>query len=224
MTTLAEMYITLMPVMLAGILNMAWCKLPLAKFLAKPIDAGLTLWDGKRLFGDNKTWKGFLGMMALGCLGSLLWGWICTRSIYLLEHNYLYRSHEAGYVVYDALVGSWLGLAYAFAELPNSAVKRRFDIAPGKRLREPGDVAEGQSGPPAEGQSGDPPANFGRVVLSILFSILDQADSVIGMVLALALLYPMGVVFILLYICVGTVTHMILNLLLYAARLRQNPL
>ena len=57
MDKLAEMYITLLPVILAGIMNMVWCKTSLLKALKKPMDMGKCLSDGKRIFGDNKTWK-----------------------------------------------------------------------------------------------------------------------------------------------------------------------
>ena len=64
MHSILALYITLMPVILAGILNMIFCKSSLLEAAYRPMDAGLILKDGKRLFGANKTWKGFFGMIA----------------------------------------------------------------------------------------------------------------------------------------------------------------
>jgi len=36
----AEMYLTLLPVIIAGSFNMIWCKLPFLKALQKPMDGG----------------------------------------------------------------------------------------------------------------------------------------------------------------------------------------
>ena len=63
MRSILALYVTLMPVILAGILNMIFCKSSLLEAVYRPMDAGLMLKDGKRLFGDNKTWKGFFGMI-----------------------------------------------------------------------------------------------------------------------------------------------------------------
>jgi len=43
---------------------MIFCKSSLLEAAYRPMDAGLILKDGKRLFGANKTWKGFFGMIA----------------------------------------------------------------------------------------------------------------------------------------------------------------
>ena len=194
-TVLVEMYITLLPIIVAGCLNMIWCRLPWPPRLRKPIDSGKNWGDGHRLLGDNKTWLGFLGMMLLGMICMIVWGSISTGSIYLTEHNYFYR-YFANSLPYNTIVGLATGFAYALFELPNSFMKRRLRIEPGKRAK-------------------------GR--LSVLFVILDQADSVFGVTFVVALLCPMGLLFGLLYICVGTVTHILFNMLLFALHLRDNP-
>ena len=68
--TILEMYISMMPVILAGVLNMIWCKSDLARCLKIPMDRNIILRDGKRLFGDNKTWKGFFGMIVSGIIAT----------------------------------------------------------------------------------------------------------------------------------------------------------
>ena len=60
---IAVIYATLMSVILAGVLNMVFVKFRCCQKLNRPMDGGICLSDGKRLFGDNKTWKGFFGMI-----------------------------------------------------------------------------------------------------------------------------------------------------------------
>jgi len=138
--TLGEIYVTLAPPILAGILNMAWVKTPWLRRLARPIDGGLTLPDGQRVFGDNKTWKGLLGMVVLGALAGLLLG-LLERGTAAEGLNLFYREH-ADTNAWSTLVGALLGLGYTLAELPNSFVKRRLGISPG---RPPEGAAKGRS-------------------------------------------------------------------------------
>ncbi|MDR2895473.1 MAG: CDP-archaeol synthase [Propionibacteriaceae bacterium] len=196
MTWLAEMYVTLLPGMLAGILNMAWCTLPVARWLAKPIDAGRTLKDGQRLFGDHKTWKGLIGMTLLGALTTVLWGWLCDLIPAMGRHNLFYE-HLANQVWTNIGLGLAIGLAYALCELPNSFWKRRRGIRPGQRT--------------------------GRLE-GLAFAGLDQVDSIIGMVLVVACFHPMTLGYFLAYVAVGGLTHVVVNLLLFAAHLRKAPL
>lgn len=194
MTIIAEMYISLLPVIVAGALNMVWCKLHLVKFLEKPIDNNKLLKDGKRLFGENKTWTGLTGMVLLGILCTVVWGLICAGSPYLSAHNYMYINY-GNTVLYNVFMGILLGLGYALFELPNSFIKRRMNIAPGKSNK-----------------------NL-RGVLTIFF---DQADSVIGCTLVLCLVYRMSILLFIGFVFLGALTHIIINILLYFAKLRKN--
>ena len=109
MRSILALYITLMPVILAGVLNMIFCKSSLLEAAYRPMDGGLILKDGKRLFGANKTWKGFLGMLVWGALAQILWG-LLLKSLPSLEK---------------------LHLVYAFYE--NTVLfKRRLEIREGK--------------------------------------------------------------------------------------------
>ncbi|MCL2089644.1 MAG: CDP-archaeol synthase [Micrococcales bacterium] len=195
MTWLAEMYATLAPGIFAGVLNMVWCTLPVAAPLSRPIDGGRT-WRGRRLLGDNKTWKGLAGMVVLGMVCTVVWGWVCDALPRLEPLTYFYRSHD-NTLAYNVVVGLAIGAAYALFELPNSFLKRRRGVAPGR-------------GPGSGWGAG--------------FVVLDQIDSVVGMVLVVACVYPMSLGFFGLYVLVGGVTHVALNLALFAARLRRNPL
>lgn len=192
---LAEIYVSLMPAILAAVLNMAWVKTPLLCGWARPIDGGRTWRDGRRLLGDNKTWKGLAGMLALGAACGLVWGSI-TAAGPMAPYNLFHAGH-APTPGWNAFTGAALGLAYGLFELPNSFLKRRVGIVPGK--------------------------THGGA-WTVVFVVLDQIDSVIGCALVFALLAPVGVATFLAIVVVGGLTHFALNLVLFAARLRDNPL
>lgn len=195
MDKLAEMYITLLPVILAGIMNMVWCKIKLCNCLKKPIDLGRNFKDGRRIFGDNKTFKGFVGMVIFGVIFTVLWGLVCSDGSYAASHNYFYRNFD-NTLLYNVLVGALSGLAYALFELPNSFLKRRLGITPGKN-----DISGAKR---------------------VFFVFLDQADSIFGCVLVVCIFCPMPIWFYFVYVLVGAVTHIILNMLLYFCHLRKN--
>ena len=65
MKTIGMMYLTLASPIIAGILNMVWCKLNLFNIPNVPMDMNNNFIDGKRIFGNNKTWKGFFGYIVL---------------------------------------------------------------------------------------------------------------------------------------------------------------
>ncbi len=191
--TILMMYVTLFPAILSGIFNMIWCKTGILKPLKKPMDFGKCLSDGKRIFGDNKTWKGFLGYLFLNVIFSTLWGFACGAGGF--EHlNFFYVNHENA-MGFNLLTGALLGLGYALFELPNSFLKRRLDVEPGKSI-----------------------SGFWKG----FFVFLDQADSVFGCALVVWFFYDLGLWKYLLYVVVGAATHLLLNMLLYFMHLRKN--
>lgn len=196
MQTILTMYLTLMSVILAGVTNMVFCKYPVLESLNQPMDAG-RYWsrDQKRLLGANKTWKGFLGMIAFGTVFQILWGLLSTISPTLETHNYIYQFNP-NTIGLNATVGFSLGLAYVLFELPNSFVKRRLDIQPGKQ---------------ANNQ------------LRWLFIINDQIDSLLGCTLVLAAFIPMTFSRYLAFILLGGISHLAINQLLFKLNLRRNP-
>lgn len=192
--TIVKMYVTLLPAIIAGILVMIWCKTGIMKPAMKPMDMGKNFRDGKRIFGDNKTWKGFIGYLIFDTISTVIWGIVCHSSG--IDHlNYFYINHENTFL-FNLMVGFLLGLGYALFELPNSFLKRRLDITPGKTI------------------SG---------AWRIFFIFLDQADSIFGCALVVWLFYDLGIGLYLLYVLVGALTHIIMNVLLYLCRLRKNP-
>ena len=172
---------------------MICCKLPILKKFQVPIDFKKNFIDGKRIFGDNKTWKGLIGYLILNTITTVLWGLICDLTN--INHlNYFYINNE-NLILFNILIGLLLGLGYSLFELPNSFIKRRLDIKPGKTISE-----------------------FKKV----LFIFLDQADSVFGCCLVVWLFFNLGIKLYLIYVLVGALTHIIFNMLLYFLKLRKN--
>lgn len=190
---IAEMYVTLGPVILAGIFNMIFCKLKVLKFMQVPMDGGRVLSDGNRVLGDNKTWKGFLGYLIFGTVFTVIWGF-AIRNTSLNSLDFFYMNNE-NTLTFNLIVGVLLGFAYALFELPNSFIKRRLGITPGK---------------PATG------------LKKAIFVFVDQADSIFGCALVVWLFYDLGILRYLGFVVVGAVTHIIFNMLLYFAHLRKN--
>lgn len=188
-----NIYITMMPLIFAGIFNMIFTKTNLYKKNKFPIDFGRNFVDGKRLFGDNKTYIGFVSMIVFCLIFQVIWGIICCKfefenfnELYLIYSNTIH---------FNILVGLLFGFTYMICELPNSFIKRRINIVPGK-------TDKGLKG--------------------VIFFVIDQIDSLIGVFFVLMLLNGMSFSRYLLYLLVGAVTHILINLLLYGLRIRRN--
>ncbi len=189
---IGKMYVTMMPVILAGVLNMCFVKTSLYQKWKMPMDNGKTGKDGKRLLGDNKTWVGFLGMIVFAMISQTVWGAVCKK--WLQGWNYIY-DYQPNALPQNLLFGTLLGLAYVLFELPNSFLKRRLDIPAGKTV---------------SGAKG------------VVFFLIDQIDSLFGVGFVLACLYPMPVWQYVLYILLGAVTHIEVNFILYHFKIRKN--
>lgn len=188
-----ELYITLLGPIVAGIINSIFCKKKIFKKLNVPMDFNKNFIDNKRIFGDHKTWKGFFGYIFFNIIFSIIFGFI-WKITNLEKLNFFYMNHQ-NTIIYNFLIGFLLGLFYALFELPNSFIKRRLDIKPGKTIKGP---------------------------KKILFIFLDQADSIFGIALVVWMFYPIGIKIYLLYILVGAGTHILINILLYLLHLRKN--
>ena len=187
------MYITMMPLIIAGILNMVFTKTKLYQEHKNPID-GNRLWkDGKRIFGDHKTWIGFLSMVIICGITQIAWGVVCQNANLNL-YNDIYDNYD-NTLLYNTIIGLITGFGYMIAELPNSFVKRRLDIASGK-------TDKGLKG--------------------MLFFIIDQIDSLIGIVMVLYCISDISFFKGLGYIFVGAFTHVAINSCLYVMKVRKN--
>lgn len=189
-----NMYVTLMPVILAGIFNMIFTKTKLYSKYRRPIDGGRRLKDKEEIFGKNKTWIGFFSMILFGAVSQVIWGYLCKNINFLVGRNYIYLNTQNSFLN-NIIIGLCLGFAYVICELPNSFVKRRLKIEPGK-------------------------TNKGFI--GKLFFIIDQIDSIIGVTLVLSIWYHMPMYQFFLFIFLGGITHIIVNLILYVVKIRKN--
>jgi CDP-2,3-bis-(O-geranylgeranyl)-sn-glycerol synthase len=98
-------------------------ELDLLRWARRPIDGGCTI-GGKRLFGDNKTWRGVLVAVTAS-----------AASAAAQEHLVGDAVGPLLAVDWDAVpaapFGALMGLGAMLGELPNSFVKRCVGIAPG---------------------------------------------------------------------------------------------
>ena len=107
-----------LPVLGAAALHAPVLRFDLLGELKRPIDGGRS-WRGRRLLGDNKTWRGALVMSS----GPLL----ATAA---LDRFDWYR-RRLPVDTNPLLLGTILGVSTVAGELPNSFLKRRLGIAPG---------------------------------------------------------------------------------------------
>jgi uncharacterized membrane protein YedE/YeeE len=105
--------------------------LDLFKGLKRPLDGGATI-GGRRVFGDNKTWRGAIFMVAGPALAAVaLTRWPAFRDALPDDVG------DAPALLWGALVG----FGVVLGELPNSFLKRRLDIEPGTQRRTVGGLA-----------------------------------------------------------------------------------
>jgi CDP-2,3-bis-(O-geranylgeranyl)-sn-glycerol synthase len=110
---------------LAGLAHSAWLGTRLSRRLMMPLDGGLRV-RGRRVFGDNKTVRGFV--VIVPATSVTFAGLFAIISLMNPEATSgLWTLSEFGY----AALGAWAGLGFMAGELPNSFVKRQLDIGPG---------------------------------------------------------------------------------------------
>ena len=114
----------LLAFVLAGCAHTAWLSSPASRRFAIPVDCGRT-WRGKRIFGANKTLRGFMVMppAAAGTFALL-------ASISSTHHALFGRLWQLEPRSY-AFLGFAAGAGFMAGELPNSFIKRRLGIEPG---------------------------------------------------------------------------------------------
>lgn len=116
---ISEIFYFTVPLLISGLIHhFLVIRRDYLGFLAKPIDFNLTL-GGKRLFGDPKTFRGFVVVIFFSSI---------TMGLLSLFSNI--------HLNYSPLVsGALLGLGYSLGELPNSFIKRRMSIREGAQER-----------------------------------------------------------------------------------------
>lgn len=191
--------VTLVPIMLGGMSSMVVMRwdwwMP---HLARPIDAGTVMSDGRRMFGENKTWRG-VASMAVCCAAFQV---VCDAVMRAegLEHV----SHTASYVPPDThpvvsslLIGALIGVMYMLSELPNSYMKRRLGVGAG-------------------GSSSEESARR-----RMLLFMADYLDSSIGGCMVICSWAGLGVSSYFLYLAVSFLMHIAANLVLRRLRVRE---
>lgn len=161
------------PLVVGGVIHMIVVKARLLSILAKPISLNA--------FGANKTYRGFVIMPLATVLGVFL---------AIKVDPAIFKSQNPW------LLGVLLGLGYVIFELPNSYVKRRLGVKPGKL-----------------------PENN-----RFWFALVDQTDSGFGCILVYALLVPAPALSLIICFLIGPLVHLGVNLSLYALNLRKEPL
>jgi CDP-diglyceride synthetase len=173
LTVILQLLWLALPIIAAGLVHLAVMKLDLLPALRRmPIDGGLTF-RGKRLFGDNKTWRG--AVVTIGITMLAAWGVAqlsaCCWSLPVLvpfsaEHPLLW--------------GLLLGAGYIAGELPNSFAKRQLGIAPG---------------------------GAGHGAAGRVFWVIDQLDSLAGMLLFIAPVWRPSLNLLALIVAIMLVAH-----------------
>lgn len=115
---------------LAGIAHAGWLRSQLSLSLSGPVDLHMT-WRGRRLFGPNKMWRGFIVMPPAAAVVFGTAGWLRPA----LPAWFSAGMWDLAPLEYAGL-GFVSGLAFMLAELPNSFVKRQLDVAPGMAPRD----------------------------------------------------------------------------------------
>ena len=189
---IVRIFVTTFPVILGGIFDHICIRTKFFQSHKKPLDGGKTV-NGKRLFGDNKTWIGLISMIFSCMLSTVLWG-VILKITGKTSASDLYLLHD-NTVLFNAAVGFVVGLVYELCELPNSFLKRQVDIQPGLS---------------------------GAGIKGFFFFILDQIDATIGLGLVIKLISDIPWSMVVAYILVGGVFHLLLDMILYVVGLRKN--
>ena len=187
------MYLTMSPLIAGGIANMIFTKTSFYKRHKAPMDFGKNYKDGKRIFGDNKTWIGFISMVVFCIIFQVICGILCN-TLNINSHNDLYSIHN-NTLALNLLFGFLIGFIYMLSELPNSFIKRRINIDAGKT---------------------------DKGIKGIIFFIIDQIDSLLGVMLVLYLFSNITIGKYFLYVLIGACTHIGVNLILFLFKVRKN--
>lgn len=153
----------ILPLLITNVLHMFVVKQNLFAFANYPIN--------QVLLGRNKTYRGLLFIT------------IVNIASYYFVKNIIYNIENP----YETLfIGGILGLAYAIAELPNSYMKRKLNIAPGTR-----------------------PSNN-----KLVFALLDKSDSAFVTSITYVLLLSLGIKEWFILFIVSVFTHITVSWLL----------
>lgn len=109
----------------AGLAHSAWLRTAASRRLLVPLDGGARF-RGRRVFGENKTVRGFVVIVPAAAAAFAALHAMLARMAPSIAAD-LWRLDTTGYVALGALAG----MGFMLGELPNSFLKRQLDIAPG---------------------------------------------------------------------------------------------
>jgi CDP-diglyceride synthetase len=126
---LARALFIIVAFVLAGLAHSAWLGSRWSRHLLIPLDGGLRL-RGRRVFGDNKTVRGFVVMIPAAAFAFWALSVVLSAAAPSAASS-LWAISSREY----AVLGAWAGLGFMLGELPNSFIKRQLDVAPGQAPR-----------------------------------------------------------------------------------------
>ena len=115
----------------AGFVQTFWLRSQVSKRFQRPIDGG-RMFRGIRIFGDNKTWRGFIAIVP-----GVGFAFVLFR---ILFAAFPYRVLEGLWplsILQFGILGCLVGIGFMLGELPNSFVKRRLGVPPGEAAEGP---------------------------------------------------------------------------------------
>lgn len=119
---LSQSLTLVLPILFAGVTLIVVLQRQYFAWLDLPLDCGLRV-QGKRIFGDNKTWRGvIIYFLVTTIVCGALWG--------LTRTGFAEFVHPV-FSLNPAMVGLVIAASYVLGELVNSFIKRRLNISPG---------------------------------------------------------------------------------------------
>ncbi len=170
-----------------GVCQSAWFAHPYSKRFSWPLDGGHTL-RGRRIFGDNKTIRGFLVIIPATALAMAGLGMVAQKA-----QAGIWPLSVPGLL----LLGAVSAFGLMLGELPNSFLKRQFDVDPGH-----------------------PPNHR---VGKIISALADRFDSVIGALVGAALVVEMSWATAAWCFVLGPPIHGLFSGLLYVLGVKRRP-
>ena len=174
---------------LSGAAHVLWLRSAASMRFSFPIDCGLSL-RGKRIFGDHKMSRGFVVIVpATGAAFLMLYVFVRTAAPAFAAQ--LWSAAPWQYAAF----GLWAGFGFMAGELPNSFVKRRLEIPPGRLPAHP---------------------SARSVCL-----VADRVDSILGMLGALSVVVSVPTLTWIYVILVGAGIHWTFSVVLFALGVKE---
>jgi CDP-2,3-bis-(O-geranylgeranyl)-sn-glycerol synthase len=101
-------------------------KIKSLSFLDYPVDFKKNLF-GKRILGDHKTFRGYLFGVLVGIMVAII-------QYMLYQFDFFIKISFYNYNYYPILLGFLMGLGALLGDSFGAFIKRRFNIAPGRRM------------------------------------------------------------------------------------------